>query len=87
MSHLPKESQIKQKIVNILKEFRNLVSISPYNVTINELERSLDKYIIKGKYRYDRVFAREAVEEGTFEITLSTFDLEPIKTLINPKQS
>lgn len=81
MSYGSKESRIKQKVANIIKEFRNLLSFSEYNVTIDELDKESDKYVIKGKYIYHG-FGSNTKEEGTFNISLSVADLEPVKTVI-----
>ena len=80
-----KESQIKQKVASIIKEFRNLLSFSEYNIVIDELDRAFERYTIKGKYYYRTPFASQDKEEGTFEISLNETDLEPVKTLITPK--
>ncbi|HEY7573507.1 MAG TPA: hypothetical protein VH796_19270 [Nitrososphaeraceae archaeon] len=82
--HGYKESQIKQRVARIIKEFRNLLTFSEYNVIIDELDKEVNKYVIRGKYYY-RGFGSQGVEEGTFNISLNADDLEPVKTSIIKK--
>lgn len=84
MSYGSKESRIKQRVANIIKEFRSLLSFTEYNVTIDELKKEADNYNIKGKYVYQG-FGSDTKEEGTFDISLTVNELEPVKTLITKK--
>ncbi|MEM3160251.1 MAG: hypothetical protein QXJ74_05665 [Nitrososphaera sp.] len=79
------ESQIKQKVVNIIRTFRGIY-VTDNDVRINDLKRSATKdYIIVGDYQYKATFGGLVIEKGTFDITLDSQNLEPLAYKIVPK--
>jgi hypothetical protein len=79
------ESQIKRKVIEIIRVFRSLGLVTDSNVIINELNKSdNDVYDISEEYNYKTMYMNDKSEKGIFIISLDK-NLRPINVKITPK--
>jgi hypothetical protein len=63
------ESQIKRKVIEIIRVFRSLGLVTDSNVIINELNKSdNDVYDISEEYNYKTMYMNDKSEKGIFII-------------------
>lgn len=79
------ETEIKRKIINILRTFRSIGLISDSDVRINELEEKDGIFEIKGEYQYRSMHINDIGERGTFNISLDK-NMRPKNFKITPIQ-
>jgi hypothetical protein len=79
------ETDIKRKIINILRTFRSLGLVSDSDVKINELEEKDGVFVIKGEYSYRSMHLNDTGERGTFSISLDK-NMQPKNFKITPAQ-
>lgn len=82
---LAEEQQIKGKIVSIIKTYRSLSFLANSEVKINDLADDGANYVVRGDYDYTNIFG-QAIEKGSFEITLRKPDLTQVNTKVTPQQ-
>jgi hypothetical protein len=87
MNQFIDESQIKRKIIDIIRTFRSLGFMTDSDVTINELEEEANIYRVLGEYNFKNSFSNnQKNEKGSFEISLDS-TLKPKKVKITPDKS
>jgi hypothetical protein len=80
------ETEIKRKIINILRTFRSLGLVTDSDVRINELEEKDGIFVIKGEYQYRSMHLNDIGERGTFNISLDK-NMQPKSFKITPAQN
>jgi hypothetical protein len=82
------ESNIKSKIIEIIRTFRSLAFLTTSEVKINELNELKEinnSYEIHGEYTHRALYNTDTSETGTFVIVLDK-NLQPKNVKINPQQ-
>jgi hypothetical protein len=77
-------AQIKQKVMNVIKNFRAFNLMTDSEVKIKSLHKSDNNFIVAGDYQYAQPFLGEIKEKGTFKITLDE-KLELVESDIDPQ--